>query len=1296
MTRKKIIITSSIILFGAIAALVLYFFTIYRVESALQRLVHNQSNGKLIFKVKKVDLNIFDLRFAFHEPEIRTIDSNNSVSGYHVKADEFSLNIHSLLSVISSKPLIIDSVIVQSPLIEVFKYKEKEGPRHKISLPQEMSKVYESLEKVLKVLNLNYLHVSDAKFRIYDRTGTDTKPLTVSNLNLTIDNVSKEPGASENKFLFADRILLEIYNEDITLPDGYHGIKFKRLWMGTRSQMIKLDSCYIYGRSSDSTEGEFSVFIDSLRIKKLDFNALAKENKIRFDSALCINPAIYFNLQIKDKGKKPKFDFNRKVDSDSIDQKLKKMLGNLDIGYLTVKNASVHIVTNKNDKTNIYNTKNSNFSLGGLVVSSDQNVPIALAFLDLNVSDYTGYSPDSMYVIKFDDVIVHENRIRLSNFRISPSASNPDRLRKEIKMKAFELDDIDWLTLLYENRIVAGHASLIKPEVQMILPASEKNKEEKKKVNPFLILDQIQNKVQIGKLFIEDGTVTIEVLKGPKISMKNCYLGINVDTLLAARDEFRLINSFDTLSFAKGDFYNSGSHFSLAGGSYSKVRSSLSFRRITEGKTNKSQSISINNVHLKDIEIHSRSDISMAELSWGSAEVDIRMNPDDKKKPAQSKSAADFKFSIRALKGGPTKLAVKNRNIEASTVLNHITTGEIVIESGQKPKIKGLIIDGQAINLDQKNKLQGNLSDFYIQDNKPSTFNNVMVKLPFNGEMASIMIPKLTFKADIFNSLNGEITADFIEMSNPSISFSQYEGALPDTINKQKKNSELPILHINRISIDKPVLLNLPARLSDKMQIDPGILTIDLLGINSDTEVIKVDSIRLSVSQPGFATDRFRMPSAGMGKIDFSGSAFALYPANQQSKSKWSFNLSNLKLSGIKINTMQNDSIRQTIVLNSLNLDNFQINDSLFNKPEKFININSHFRISKGNIRLENSKSNLAIFNFSLTKSNNSLEMDSMAFSPALERDAFMKTQDYQATHIQVHTGKINAKDIDFNIFIKDTVISLKKVTVSDVHLLAYKDKRLPFHHGIYKPMLTDLLLNIKPKINVDSLILKNGLIEYEEFNNKTQQIGQIKLSKVKGAVAGIRTFNPLPDDSLKFNVYARLTDTAEIRLRYKQSYTDSLSGFNLKLIVSSLNLTALNPILRPFASAELKSGYLDTIRMSVIGRKYVAYGIMKMYYYDLNAQLLSKGDSSAKTIVTKSASFFANRIVHTRNRRGTGDVFAERDPEKGFVNYWVKIVIGGVLTNSGVRTDKKQQRKYKKALNNHDVPPIPDIPVDY
>jgi hypothetical protein len=319
-----------------------------------------------------------------------------------------------------------------------------------------------------------------------------------------------------------------------------------------------------------------------------------------------------------------------------------------------------------------------------------------------------------------------------------------------------------------------------------------------------------------------------------------------------------------------------------------------------------------------------------------------------------------------------------------------------------------------------------------------------------------------------------------------------------------------------------------------------------------------------------------------------------------------------------------------------------------------------------------------------------------MTFCPVLDREAFMKTLDFQATHLQLHTGGIKIKGFDFNRIFKDTVISSKKITITDFHLLAYKDKRLPFQHGIFKPMLTEMLLNIKPKIAADSIILKNGLIEYEEFNDKTLQYGHIALTRIRGAIAGFRTFDPAQKDSLSFNIYTRLSDIAGLRLKYNQSYTDSLSGFHLKLIANSFGLTALNPILRPFASAELKSGNLDTIRMSIIGRKYVAYGVMRLYYTDLNAQILSKGDTTTKNIVTRSASFLANQIVKKNHRFGTGDVFAERDPEKSFVSYWVKIVINGVLTNSGIRTVSKQQRKYYKPLNNHDVPPIPHIRVDY
>ncbi|MFZ4550107.1 MAG: DUF748 domain-containing protein, partial [Bacteroidales bacterium] len=521
------------------------------------------------------------------------------------------------------------------------------------------------------------------------------------------------------------------------------------------------------------------------------------------------------------------------------------------------------------------------------------------------------------------------------------------------------------------------------------------------------------------------------------------------------------------------------------------------------------------------------------------------------------------------------------------------------------------------------------------------------------------------------SSLNGNIKADFIELSKPVISFSRQKGQVKDTTQPKKDFAGLPHLQINRITVDQPKVENLPSTISEKMRLNLGSSKWDLLGINSDSSTLKVDSVRFYLSNTYLQTDKFKLNPTEKERIDFKGSAFAFQPANHNHKSKWSLNLNSLKMSGLILNTLQNDSVKQTIALNDLKIENLHINDSLFSKPEGFLNNNAHFRLTNGNIELENGKTNLKVFNLSLTKSSNTLSLDSLIFSPLLDRDAFMKTQEYQATHIQLQSGKINVKGIDFNQLLKDQIISAKKTTINDIHLLVYKDKRLPFHHGITKPMLTEMLLNIKPKILVDSLLLKNGLIEYEEFNNKTQQFGQIKLSNVKGAIAGVRTFDPLPYDSLKFNIYARLLDTADLRLKYKQSYTDSLSGFNLKLIVNSVNLTALNPMLRPFASAELKSGNLDTIRMSVIGRKYVAFGVMKMYYDDLNAVYLNNGDSANKTAVTKTLSFFANRIVHTKNKKGTGEVYAERDPEKGFVNYWVKIVIGGVLTNAGVRTNK-------------------------
>ena len=172
--------------------------------------------------------------------------------------------------------------------------------------------------------------------------------------------------------------------------------------------------------------------------------------------------------------------------------------------------------------------------------------------------------------------------------------------------------------------------------------------------------------------------------------------------------------------------------------------------------------------------------------------------------------------------------------------------------------------------------------------------------------------------------------------------------------------------------------------------------------------------------------------------------------------------------------------------------------------------------------------------------------------------------------------------------------------------------------------------------------------------------------------------------------------DATDLKASYAQSYTDSLAGFQLKVIASSFYLRSLNPMLKPFASALVRSGHMDTLRMSVVGQKHMAYGIMKIYYHNFKIQVLNKGVEEHPTLKSRLFSFFANRIVNNKNIEGSGEVYAERDPEKGFVNYWVKILIGGLFTNTGVRTDSKQEKKYYQSIKKYNIPPIQDIPVDY
>jgi hypothetical protein len=182
--------------------------------------------------------------------------------------------------------------------------------------------------------------------------------------------------------------------------------------------------------------------------------------------------------------------------------------------------------------------------------------------------------------------------------------------------------------------------------------------------------------------------------------------------------------------------------------------------------------------------------------------------------------------------------------------------------------------------------------------------------------------------------------------------------------------------------------------------------------------------------------------------------------------------------------------------------------------------------------------------------------------------------------------------------------------------------------------------------------------------------------------------------DTLFLEASARFLDSAKVNLRVRESYHDTLAGFLMTTQVSPFHTSILNPVLVPLVSVEFQSGFVDTLQMHAVGREHIALGRMKFLYRDLKVNFLDQNDTSRHSIKNYLLKFAANNLViKTNNKKRIGDVMELRDRHRAVFQYWVKMILSGVTTSVGAKSNRSQMKKYAKELNTRKIPPI-EVPL--
>lgn len=1279
MTRKRFlrkVLKITLVILGVLAVLMVAFhlWFISHAKSMLEDTVRDKSGGRIHLKIRKLHYNYFTRKMVLDDAVFYTTDTLTAPSAYRFEIPQVRLRLNGLLPLLFEKKLLIDSMQLQSPLIQVttLRYAKDTSRKKKenISIPYEMGKVYKSIQDALQVLQVKQFQLENGRFTLINKVAADQLPLVISKIDFQIDNlrVDADPSVPDKKILFSDNIILRSENQNILFPDRRHRLSFSRFRINLQKKLVEFDSCTIEAPRKDPVGSSFKVFFNALLLTNIDFDTLYKTEVIKADSVYCVNPRFTLDVELGKKGA-------ARRNPPKLEKIIEQLTGDLQLGYVVVENADFDIRTTRDGVPSSFTFTRNNFEMQGLTVIQDNPRPIRVKSFDMAIRNYENFIKDSSYSVKFDSVIFRNDRITLSNFLFNKL--NNGQIINTFSVPRFSLEGLSWDSLVFEKKLKARQALMEQPHISYT--ASGKRTRQQSEQNFFQSLGTVNDFMDLEKLDIINGNIDLRLKDNLQIQLDNATLSVQSHSLLTSTRISGIKNSLTSLQFDRGKIQAGNLLINLDGIRYAGEEGKFGADQVRISRMGSSEQALLKNVAVAKLYVdEARGDIIARQIRWQQANIDMTLSAGEKKNGSL--------IDLEDIRGGQTDInsSVKGKNIKVH--LDGLLASRFLSVPGQQPELTGLQADGSRLEVADP-QMQLYAASFRLHDLQPSELKNVQFNLDKKAVQSTVKAPLVNIVPDIQSWMDGKLLSDELILHSPDISLHTQKNK--GTISTTGQMPETVIRHIRlndpQIDFSKQTDSGL-VKLSWK-RVAGGGNTLDASGLHVSPSAYALGSIQFNLAHFTFTNAQGKTFSTGNGHIRASLKDLSLVE-HPDDDPEWRLLAEQVDARDFIFDSLKKSGGRLTI--KSARLQQLRLNSSALLKMQQLVAENPSMRLSGVTGKFETPSVDLHWYNAAFDRAGNIFSMDSFSYRPAMNIDTFLAVQSYQKDYTKAGSGRLQMGPVDIDRFIDDSLLIISKVKADQAYLFDYKDRNLPFNNGLIKPLPVNFLKQIPVKFRVDSLVLTNASVDYTEVSEKTKIAGNVPVKRMQVALANVKNFGALPGDSLRIKATGYLLDTVWVRLQVNESYTDSLGGFLVTVRLKPGDLTVLNKPLIALGSVKLLSGELDTLDMRAVGREYLALGEMKMYYRDLKIQILKNGKEGKQGFFTRFKSFLANTLViRSNNHSRTGNVFFIRQRDRSAINYLIKIAFSGMASSVGAKNNRKMIRRYKEELEKRHLPPI-------
>lgn len=229
--------------------------------------------------------------------------------------------------------------------------------------------------------------------------------------------------------------------------------------------------------------------------------------------------------------------------------------------------------------------------------------------------------------------------------------------------------------------------------------------------------------------------------------------------------------------------------------------------------------------------------------------------------------------------------------------------------------------------------------------------------------------------------------------------------------------------------------------------------------------------------------------------------------------------------------------------------------------------------------------------------------------------------------------------------------------------------------------MPQDFIRKLKPRLNIDSIDIRGGMVTYQDYNAATHKNGKVEFDQITGMISHLSnsTRSILQHPDLNIAIRTRLYDKGDLQLNFSFNMQSKQDSFRYSGLMGYFPLTSINQITVPLSSLQIVRGNAVRCRFDVLADSRGANGKITGNYHNLYIKLLADDTTRAAFHKMKTLSSLANMFMVLNDNPlinepvRTEKIQASRDENRSFFRYLWRSVLSGLKPTIGMQKGREE-----------------------